>query len=78
MAGVDVNEQVNRELKLIPRGDLSQNLLRMNYQMLRSNALGVNADEPLSAKQTLERATAMVRTIDPRFEPRVNSSFFAL
>jgi hypothetical protein len=67
---MNVNDQVNRELALIPRGDFNQNQLRMIYQMLRSNALGANAVEPLTARQTLERATAMVRQSVERFEPR--------
>jgi hypothetical protein len=66
---VDVNQQVVRELQLIARGDLNQNLVRMNYQMLRSNALGATAEEALSAAQAFERAVAMVRESHPTFEP---------
>lgn len=66
---MDVNAQVNAELKLIPRGDFEQNELRMLYQMIRSRALGANAEEPLTARQTLERATTMIRKTTPTFEP---------
>jgi hypothetical protein len=48
-----VNEQVAHELDMIPRGDLNQNLLRMNFQMLRANALGANADQSLTAAEAL-------------------------
>jgi hypothetical protein len=65
----DVNAQVNAELALIPRGSFSQNKLRSLYQMTRANALGVNAEAPLSAREVLERATAMIREDDPGFEP---------
>jgi hypothetical protein len=65
-----VQEQVAEELALIPRGGLSQNLLRMNYQMIRSNALGANPDEPLTAARTLESCVAMVKQFDPTFVPR--------
>jgi hypothetical protein len=65
-----VNQQVARELDLIPRGDLNQNLLRMNFQMLRANALGANPEQPLSAAEALGRAIAMVQQNDPTFEPR--------
>jgi hypothetical protein len=64
-----VNAQVNAELELIPRGSFSQNKLRSLYQMTRANALGANAEEPLSAREVLERATAMIREDDPSFEP---------
>lgn len=67
-----VEQQVGQELALIPRGNLSQNLLRMNYQMLRSNALGANPKIPMTAAQTFDRAVAMVKEWDPAFVPRVD------
>ena len=70
---MDVNAQVNRELEFIPKGGLSQNLLRMNYQMLRSNTLGVSAEERLSAQETLERAEAMVRQHDSAFTAKYDA-----
>ena len=73
---MDVNEQVKRELDFIPPGGLDQNLLRMNYQMLRSNALGANAEEPLTARQAFEKAVAMVRQASPGFEPDYNPRLF--
>jgi hypothetical protein len=72
-----VNEQVARELELIPRGDLNQNLLRMNFQMLRANALGANADQSLTAAEALARAVAMVRQNDAAFEPRFDAALTA-
>jgi hypothetical protein len=42
----------------------------MNYQMLRSNALGASPEESLTAAQTFDRAVAMVRTYDASFSPR--------
>ena len=70
----DVNTQVSAELALIPRGSFSQNELRMLYQMMRANALGAHAEERLSAREVLERATAMIRKNDPVFEPRFDQS----
>lgn len=64
-------------MALIPRGSFSQNKLRMLYQMMRANALGANAEAPLSAREVLERATAMIRKDDPRFEPRFDQTLIA-
>jgi hypothetical protein len=75
-AGGRANAQVNRELKLIPRGDFNQSKLRMLYQMIRSNALGANAEEALPARQVLEQATAMIRQQAPAFEPRYDAQLF--
>ncbi len=72
----DVNAQVLRELQFIPKGKLDQNLLRMNFQMLRANALGANPQQPLSARQAFEKAVAMVRQASPSFVPRYDPKLF--
>src|SRR5262249_54121716 len=73
---MDVNTQVNEELNFIPKGGFDQNLLRMNFQMLRSNALGANPEEPLDLRQTFDKAVAMVRQASPGFQPTVDSKLF--
>ena len=72
-----MNAQVVRELACIPRGDLSQSLLRVIYQMLRAHSLGANAEESLTVKQTLDRATAMVRVGDDAFVPHFDAKLLA-
>jgi hypothetical protein len=73
----DVNDKVNAELELIPRGGLSQNMFRGLYQMIRANALGANAEARLSARQAVDRATAMIRADDPSFAPVFDPSLVA-
>ena len=75
---MDLNEQVTRELNLIPRGDFHQNELRMLYQMMRSRALGAKSEELLTPQQILERATAMIRRESPAFEPHYDPELLSI
>jgi hypothetical protein len=65
----EMNFQVDRELAVIPRGDLGQNTLRMSYTMWRRNSLGPKPEIECSAAAAYAAAVAGVGRDRPEFVP---------
>lgn len=61
------------ELSAMPRGSFGQNVLRMSYWCRRANDLGRKPEYPGSTiTDTLMRAIADARSLEPSFEPNIN------
>jgi len=69
-------EQVNEELKHIPRGDESQNLLRGYYQPLRLNSLGKKAKPNITKEDILLESIEAVKKDYPEYIPQYDTKFF--
>ena len=70
----ELNKKVAEELKRISRGSLDQNILRANYNVMRSNDLSLNPALP--AKDSLLKAIERVRKDKPDFFPKYDREFF--
>lgn len=68
-----INEIVTAELRRYPRGNLAQNIFRAVYQNLRAHSLGRNSTESMSPRKVRRRATELVRSHFPDFEPEYAS-----
>jgi hypothetical protein len=76
LVGTDPQTQVNRELSLIPRGDLAQNLFRMAFNALRLNSLSAHPEGATDLPSVFERAVKSVRDEYPDFKPQYDSGLF--
>ncbi len=69
-------EQVNMELKYIPRGNEPQNRLRMYYQPLRLNSLGKKAKTNKTKEDILLESIEAVKGDYPEYTPEYDTEFF--
>ncbi len=70
----ELNTKVGEELEHIPRGQLTQNLFRAAYNMIRRHDLCVNPATP--ASESFNRALEEVRQNDASFSPVYDTDFF--
>ena len=72
---MDLNEQVGRELDLIPRGSPGnqQQEFRARYEMRRLASLGSNPEVSEKRRETIAHVVAEIRRDDPGFEPAFDS-----
>ena len=68
------NRMVTEELKQIPQGSASQNMLRAGYHNIRRHELIRNPELP--AKNSLMRAIQIVRQDKADFLPEYDKDFF--
>lgn len=71
----EMREQVNTELEHIPRGNQSQNGLRMLYQMLRMHSLGKKAKTKATKEDILLEAIDYLKKQHPDFIPHYTKFF---
>lgn len=67
---------LREELSHVPRGDFSQNELRMVYNIERRHDLGRNPVAPRDG--SLKAAIASVESRHPRFRPTYDTGFFRI
>jgi hypothetical protein len=68
-----IHDQVERELKFVPRGDFHQNIFRAAVHARRENDLGGHPEHRGStALETADRAAAVIRAQSPGFEPELD------
>jgi hypothetical protein len=72
----EVDRAVGEDLARIPRGGISQNILRAFYNMQRRSDLSQRAAIPNG--QSLRASIALVRRSDPAFSPSVDEPWFGL
>ncbi len=74
----EMRDQVNKELEHIPRGNQSQNELRMFYQMLRMHSLGKKAKTKTTKEEILLQSIEAVKKYASNFIPQYDTKFFAV
>lgn len=74
MQMTQLNQMLREELDRIPRGDLTQNELRMVYNIERRHDLGLNPLTPRIA--SLQAAINSVRGRHAAFVPSYDRAFF--
>lgn len=74
MRGDLLHRSVQEELVHIPRGDLSQNELRMVYNIERRHDLALDPSTPRLA--SLRAAVRSVQSRHPSFVPGYDAAFF--
>lgn len=72
----EMRELVNKELEHIPRGNQSQNELRMFYQILRMHSLGKKAKNKATKEEILLKSIEAVKKYSPNFMPQYERKFF--
>jgi hypothetical protein len=74
--GQTMRDGVKEEMSHIPRGNASQNKLRMFYWPLRMNSLGKRAETSKTKEEILIEAINAVRIDDVEFIPKYDKQFF--
>ena len=72
----EMRKKINEELKHIPRGSFSQNMLRMYYNGIRMHDLSQNL--ACAAKKTVIKAVEAMKKNKPDFSPIYDREFFNL
>ena len=72
----EVNRAVRDDLDRLPRGGLSQNILRATYNVQRRSDLAQDTSIPKA--HSLRASIAVVRRSDPAFSPSVDEAWFGL
>ncbi len=72
----EMREQVNTELEHIPRGNQSQNELRMMYQINRMRSLGKKAKTKATKEDILLESIDYLKKQHPNFTPQYDTKFF--
>jgi hypothetical protein len=60
-----MREQVKKEMKHIPRGDLAQNMFRQAYSALRLHGMGEKSGGNIPKEKTLVDAIKVVKKVTP-------------
>lgn len=76
--GKTIRDIAKEEISHIPRGNASQNELRMLYWPLRMNSLGKKADISKTKEEILIEAISAVRTSHSEFIPKFDKDFFKI
>lgn len=74
--GQSIRNIVKDEISHIPRGNASQNELRMFYWPLRMNSLGKKAEASKTKEEILIEAINAVQKTHPEFVPKYDKEFF--
>ena len=73
-----MREQVKEEIKHIPKGNLSQNSLRMAYWSGRMNSLGKKAKKKSTKEEILRVCIELVHKEYSDFDPDFDEDFFQI
>jgi hypothetical protein len=76
--GQSIRDIVKEEISRIPRGNASQNELRMFYWPLRMNSLGKKAETSKTKEEILIEAINAVQKTHPNFVPKYDKQFFRM
>lgn len=74
----EIREQVKKELEYIPRGNISQNELRMCYWTLRMHSLGKKAKSNETKKEILKKSIERTKKNYSDFDPQYDKGYFKL
>lgn len=73
---LELRAKVRGEMEHLPKGNISQNMLRQMYWCLRMNSLGKKAKVSESKRDVLKKVIRAVQKEFPDLKPQYDKTFF--